>query len=116
MRLAEFQSCERTARKKANCAMLLASAFPVTAHSHCEVGNRTIASTLAVDDPCVSDELSLPTVQSFSHSFGSNQSRLRMVAVLVASAHFHVLHHLLVFRGLLHQCLIFLRRNLWQLT
>jgi hypothetical protein len=47
--------------------MPLASAFPVTAQAHCEVGSRTIASTLTVDDPCVSDELSLPTVQSFKN-------------------------------------------------
>src|SRR5437868_1215407 len=48
-------------------AMPLAFAFPVAAEGHCEVGNRTIASTLTFDDPCVSDELSLPTIQSFKN-------------------------------------------------
>jgi hypothetical protein len=46
-------------------AMPLALAYPATAQAHCEVGNRTLAATLTFDDPCVSDELSLPTVQSF---------------------------------------------------
>jgi hypothetical protein len=45
----------------------LALAYPVTAQAHCEVGERTFASTLTFDDPCVSDELSLPTIQSFKN-------------------------------------------------
>jgi hypothetical protein len=48
-------------------AMPLALAYPATAQAHCEVGERTFASTLTFDDPCVSDELSLPTVQSFKN-------------------------------------------------
>jgi hypothetical protein len=32
------------------------------AHAHCFVGSRFFPATLAVDDPCVADELSLPTV------------------------------------------------------
>jgi hypothetical protein len=48
-------------------AMPLALAYPVTAQAHCEVGERTFASTITFDDPCVSDELSLPTIQSFKN-------------------------------------------------
>lgn len=33
-----------------------------TASAHCVVGNRFFPATLAIDDPCVADELSLPTV------------------------------------------------------
>ncbi|MBI1868445.1 MAG: hypothetical protein HYS06_09175 [Methylocystis sp.] len=32
------------------------------AHAHCFVGSRFFPATLAIDDPCVADELSLPTV------------------------------------------------------
>ena len=48
-------------------AILLALACPTTAQAHCEVGERTFVSTLTFDDPCVSDELSLPTIQSFKN-------------------------------------------------
>ena len=47
---------------------LLASAFllallPVSqASAHCFVGARFFPATLATDDPCVADEMSLPTV------------------------------------------------------
>jgi hypothetical protein len=41
--------------------------FPITvlpsyAFAHCFVGARFLPATLAIDDPCVADELSLPTV------------------------------------------------------
>ena len=39
----------------------------MTARAHCEVGDRTFASTITFDDPCVTDELSLPTIQSFKN-------------------------------------------------
>lgn len=32
------------------------------AHAHCFVGSRFLPATLAIDDPCVMDEMSLPTV------------------------------------------------------
>jgi hypothetical protein len=48
-------------------AMPIVLAYPVAARAHCEVGNRTFASTITFDDPCVSDELSLPTIQSFKN-------------------------------------------------
>jgi hypothetical protein len=35
------------------------------AFAHCFVGGRFFPATLAIDDPCVADELSLPTVSSF---------------------------------------------------
>ena len=37
-----------------------------SASAHCIVGNRFFPATLNVDDPCVADELSLPTISSFS--------------------------------------------------
>ncbi|MGO4685005.1 hypothetical protein [Hyphomicrobium sp. 2TAF46] len=40
--------------------------LPVShASAHCFVGNRFFPATLNVDDPCVADELSLPTVSAF---------------------------------------------------
>jgi hypothetical protein len=42
---------------------LLFALLPVThAFAHCFVGPRFLPATLAIDDPCVADELSLPTV------------------------------------------------------
>src|ERR1700704_1922887 len=35
------------------------------ASAHCFVGGRFFPATLGVDDPCVADELSLPTVSGF---------------------------------------------------
>ena len=42
--------------------VLLALAFASDASAHCFVGQRFLPATLATDDPCVADELSLPTV------------------------------------------------------
>jgi len=36
-----------------------------SAFAHCVVGNRFFPATLNVDDPCVADELALPTISSF---------------------------------------------------
>src|SRR5579871_2799714 len=36
--------------------------MPSIAFAHCFVGARFLPATLATDDPCVADELSLPTV------------------------------------------------------
>src|SRR5438270_13940546 len=45
---------------------VLALALPTTgASAHCFVGARFMPATLNVDDPCVADELSLPTVSMF---------------------------------------------------
>src|ERR1700691_3195150 len=43
---------------------LLFVCLPLTeAFAHCFVGARFFPATLAIDDPCVADELSLPRVQ-----------------------------------------------------
>src|SRR6202030_2181709 len=42
---------------------LLFATLPFTqAFAHCFVGARFLPATLATDDPCVADEMSLPTV------------------------------------------------------
>ena len=43
-------------------ASLTAAAFTSDALAHCFVGARFFPATLATDDPCVADEMSLPTV------------------------------------------------------
>jgi hypothetical protein len=43
-------------------ALLLVPAFSSHAFAHCFVGQRFLPATLAIDDPCVADELSLPTI------------------------------------------------------
>ena len=46
---------------------LLTTCLPLgSAYAHCIVGNRFFPATLKVDDPCVADELSFPTISSFS--------------------------------------------------
>jgi hypothetical protein len=59
-------------------AIPLALAYPVIADAHCEVGERTFASTLTFDDPCVSDELSLPTIQGFKNGDEPSAQELDM--------------------------------------
>jgi hypothetical protein len=44
------------------CNLLIPSS---AALAHCLVGNRFFPATLNVDDPCVADEMSLPTVDTF---------------------------------------------------
>ncbi len=39
--------------------------FLSNASAHCFVGARFFPATLATDDPCVADEMSLPTVDWF---------------------------------------------------
>ncbi len=43
-------------------ASLIASAFTSPSLAHCFVGARFFPATLATDDPCVADEMSLPTI------------------------------------------------------
>src|SRR3974377_2014839 len=54
----------RYARVLASCLLfVLLSALSVSsASAHCFVGARFFPATLATDDPCVADEMSLPTV------------------------------------------------------
>jgi hypothetical protein len=54
--------------------MLLFAAMSLTqATAHCFVGARFFPATLAIDDPCVADELSLPTV-SYAHTGDINSA------------------------------------------
>ena len=46
-------------------AALALMLLPAAASAHCFVGARFMPATLNVDDPCVADELSLPTVSMF---------------------------------------------------
>ena len=48
-------------------AALAAALVPLVAGAHCVVGARFFPATLSVDDPCVAEELSLPTVASFKN-------------------------------------------------
>ena len=49
------------------CAALAGLALaPLEAAAHCFVGARFLPATLTIDDPCVADELSLPTVARFN--------------------------------------------------
>jgi hypothetical protein len=51
---------------RAGLLALMANLVPLgSAFAHCVVGNRFFPATLNVDDPCVADELSLPTISSF---------------------------------------------------
>ncbi len=51
-----------TSRRLAATLALTAGLSPVLAHAHGVAGPRFFPATLAVDDPAVADELSLPTV------------------------------------------------------
>jgi hypothetical protein len=45
---------------------LLVAWLPLSAaFAHCFVGPRFFPATLVIDDPCVADEMSLPTVDWF---------------------------------------------------
>jgi hypothetical protein len=57
--MSAFPRCSR-----ALVLALLFAFLPISsAFAHCFVGARFFPATIAVDDPCVADELSLPTVQ-----------------------------------------------------
>src|SRR5579872_5347208 len=55
--------------RSSSCSRAFALAFifialsAAEAFAHCFVGPRFLPATLATDDPCVADEMSLPTVQ-----------------------------------------------------
>jgi hypothetical protein len=53
----------KTALAAGGASCVLLGAAPASAH--CFVGSRFFPATLAIDDPCVADELSLPTVSTF---------------------------------------------------
>jgi hypothetical protein len=48
-------------------AILLALAISSPASAHCIVGNRFFPATITADDPCVNDELALPTIAGFKN-------------------------------------------------
>src|SRR4051812_7361621 len=54
-------------RAAAALALTVLSGFPSSALAHCFVGARFLPATLNVDDPCVADELSLPTISHFKN-------------------------------------------------
>ena len=53
--------------RRLTAATLLAFALWSPASAHCVVGNRFFPATLNVDDPCVNDELSIPTTAAFKN-------------------------------------------------
>ena len=53
--------------KRVTAATLLALTLWSPASAHCIVGNRFFPATLNVDDPCVNDELSIPTIAAFKN-------------------------------------------------
>jgi hypothetical protein len=54
-------------------ALLFAAMSLSQAAAHCFVGARFFPATLAIDDPCIADEMSLPTV-SYSHTGDVNSA------------------------------------------
>ena len=48
-------------------SILLGLGLYAPASAHCIVGNRFFPSTLIVDDPCVADEMSMPTIAEFKN-------------------------------------------------
>ena len=51
-------------RPRLSALLLLFVTLPFSnAFAHCFVGDRFFPATLVIDDPCVADEMSLPTVQ-----------------------------------------------------
>ena len=55
----------RTIMRSVAFAAVVAAIPASNAFAHCSVGNRFFPATLNIDDPCVADELSLPTVAGF---------------------------------------------------
>jgi hypothetical protein len=55
----------RSTAGAAALAAALVAFSPTGASAHCFVGGRFFPATLGIDDPCVADELSLPTVSWF---------------------------------------------------
>lgn len=48
-------------------ASLVSLWLSLPAKAHCFVGNRFFPATIEIDDPCVADELSLPTIAGFKN-------------------------------------------------
>jgi hypothetical protein len=58
----------------------LALSAVTEASAHCVVGARFFPATLSVDDPCVADELSLPTIASFKNGDDPSTRQLDIAA------------------------------------
>jgi hypothetical protein len=58
----------------------LALAAVAEANAHCVVGARFFPATLGVDDPCVADELSFPTIASFKNGDDPSTRELDIAA------------------------------------
>jgi hypothetical protein len=54
-------------KNRAALAALALALLPSTAHAHATAGNRSFPATLTVEDPGVSDEITLPQVSYFNH-------------------------------------------------
>jgi hypothetical protein len=67
--MSRHQGCSRVVA----LALLVLPLTSASALAHCFVGARFFPATLAIDDPCVADELSLPTV-SYSQTGDINSS------------------------------------------
>jgi hypothetical protein len=61
-------------------AALAVALVPLSVNAHCVVGARFFPATLSVDDPCVADELSLPTVASFKNGDDPSARELDIAA------------------------------------
>ena len=61
-------------------AGLAVALVPLVANAHCVVGARFFPATLSVDDPCVADELSLPTIASFKNGDDPSTRELDIAA------------------------------------
>ena len=54
---------------------------PTQALAHCYVGSRFLPATLTSEDPCVADELSLPTVSWFRHPANGDNPFVRETTI-----------------------------------
>jgi hypothetical protein len=63
-------------------SVVVTSIFTSQAFAHCLVGARFFPATLATDDPCVADELSLPTISAFSTGDDPSASQVNVSAEL----------------------------------
>ena len=65
--------------KQLMAASLLSFGFSLPANAHCHVGNRFFPATITIDDPCVADELSFPTIAGFKNGDNPAQQRERFI-------------------------------------
>ena len=73
-------------------AGLAVALVPLVANAHCVVGARFFPATLSVDDPCVADELSLPTIASFKNGDDPSTREVDIAAEYLQADHRQVRH------------------------